>query len=60
MTTITTKRKAGRPRIGKRYLIVLDDELAAKAATIGGGRLKRSAGIRCALKAFRVPPRENS
>lgn len=57
---MTTKRKAGRPAIGKRYLIVLDDEMAAKAEAIGGGKNRRSAGIRYALKVCPIPRRARS
>lgn len=51
---MTTKRKAGRPKIGERYLVVLDDASVAKAEAIGGGRNKRSAGIRIALSAYKL------
>lgn len=52
------KRPVGRPPIGKRRLIVLDEEAAEQARMLGGGNL--SAGIRYALSVARAHRRARS
>lgn len=52
------KRPVGRPQIGKRYLIVLDDAAAKNARALGAGNL--SEGVRQALQAARAPRRARS
>lgn len=52
------KQPVGRPKIGEKHLVVLDQESENQARALGDGNL--SAGIRYALKACRVPRRARS